>query len=199
MYRARLTWARRSGGIPSRMRIRIRAVPISSHNRSCNKRPGPGRRRRWSSPGFLCSRDTCSTSGAIRDPWRAPARRRRRHHRNEDSPCLVGPWLSRYRSRWYEEPHRCVAKSHSRYHSHLAIVCVESYRLGKGDSSVQLLSSILDQIFGIHVRTTEEGIQNRIFQRVWSQFASLFLSLRLVRTIRKKQSCMRMTRWLIAC
>jgi len=108
-----LTWVRRSGGIPSHMRIRIRAVPTSSHNRSCSKHLGPGRRRRWSSPGSWCSRDTCSTSGATRGPWRAPARRQRRHHRSGDNPCRAGPWSPRCRLRWCEEPHRCFAKDHS--------------------------------------------------------------------------------------
>lgn len=37
-----------------------------------------------------------------------------------------------------------------------------------------------------------EGIQNRFFQRVYFQFASLFLSLQFVRAIGKEQSCMQM-------
>lgn len=106
-----LTSSRQSVRIPIHMRIRIRAVPISFRSMFYSRRLCRARRRRWSSPGFWCSHDTCSTSCAIRGPWPTPVRRRTPRRRNVDNPCQAGPWSRRCRSRWYGAQHRCIQSS----------------------------------------------------------------------------------------
>lgn len=153
-----LTWVHRSGGIPSHMRIRIRAVPTFSRNRSCSKHPGPDHRRRWSSLGSWCSRDTCSISGATRGPWRAPARQQKRRRRSGDSLYRVEPWLSRCRLRWCEEPHRCAAKDRSYVNASFVFVLgdwADCWTVGITEKRSILsdhLPGILDQTFQFHAK-----------------------------------------------
>jgi len=168
---AQLTWVRRSGGIPSHMRIRIRAVPTSSRSTSCSRRPGPDRRRQWSSPKSWCNRDICSTSGAIHDPWRALAQRRRRRRRSEGIPCRAEPWFSRCRSRWCVEPHRCIVKDHLRYlGSYLFGWWSQSLNRTNWGKAIHLFVHYLinsgkqSDIFGIYIKCNKKIIsQKKIF------------------------------------